>query len=241
VSKVATRAGDSETAPAADDNASSDPDISEALRRQTALRDQVDITNILVATPELVAGLDVSYEVGTRRVAAAAVVMESRTLEVREVSIAHGEANFPYVPGLLAFREVPILLRVLEKLACRPEVLVCDGYGIAHPRRFGLACHIGVLTGLPSFGVAKSPFIGTFAEPGSKRGEWSPLSEGDENLGRVLRTQTDIRPVFVSVGHRIGLDQATELTLMLSRRYRIPEAIRKADFLSREALRNSRD
>jgi len=190
-----------------------------------------------LAPPKLVAGLDVSYEIGTDRVAAAAVVIELRTLEVMETAIAHGEATFPYVPGLLAFREVPILLEVLGKLVSRPEVLVCDGYGIAHPRRFGLACHMGVLTGLPSFGVAKSPFTATFADPGLRRGDWSPLVDGGEILGRVVRTQSGVKPVFVSVGHRINLDQATDLTLRLSRQYRIPEAIRKADFLSREALR----
>jgi len=216
-------------------------DVAEAVRRQVALRSRVDTASSLAGPPKLVAGLDVSYEIGTQRVAAAAVVIELQTFEVRESAIAHGEVTFPYVPGLLAFREVPILQEVLGKLVCRPEVLVCDGYGIAHPRRFGLACHVGVLTGLPSFGVAKSPFTATFVEPGPRRGDWSPLSEGGEILGRVLRTQSEIRPVFVSVGHRIGLDQATDLTLTLSREYRIPEAIRKADSLSREALRKTRE
>lgn len=239
MSKVASVIDQSGSGPSAVDDASLD--IAQAARRQVVLRSQVDITNRLVVPPKLVAGLDVSYQSGTRRVAAAAVVMESQTLAVREVSIAHGEVSFPYVPGLLAFREAPILLEVLEKLVCRPEVLVCDGYGIAHPRRFGLACHIGVLTGLPSFGVAKSPFTGTFVEPGPRRGDWSVLSEDSEMLGRVLRTQAGIRPVFVSVGHRIGLDQATDLTLTLSPRYRIPEPTRKADFFSREALRNNRE
>jgi deoxyribonuclease V len=215
-------------------------EIAEAVCRQVALRGQVDLTNSLVTPPKLVAGLDVSYEIGTQRVAAAVVVMELQTLEVREAAIAQGEVTFPYVPGLLAFREAPILQEALGKLECRPEVLVCDGYGIAHPRRFGLACHVGVLTELPSFGVAKSPFTATFADPEPRRGDWSPLSEGGEILGRVLRTQTGIRPVFVSVGHRIGLDQASDLTLTLSRQYRIPEAIRKADLLSREALRKPR-
>jgi len=147
-------------------------DIAEAVRRQVALRSQVDLTNCLVTAPKLIAGLDVSYEIGSLRVAAAVVVMELQTFAVRESVIAHGEAKFPYVPGLLAFREVPIIQEVLGKLVCRPEVLICDGYGIAHPRRFGLACHVGVLTGLPSFGVAKSPFTATFEEPGPRRGDW---------------------------------------------------------------------
>jgi len=241
VSTVASESEDPGTGLGADGNVSSAPDISEALRQQMALRSKVDIANSLATMPELVAGLDVSYEAGTRRVAAVAIVMESRTLEVREISVVHGDVHFPYVPGLLAFREVPILLEALENLACQPDVLVCDGYGIAHPRRFGLASHMGVLTGLPSFGVAKSPFVGTFSEPGERRGGWSPLAEDGETLGRVLRTQTGIRPVFVSVGHRISLDQATDLTLTLSRRYRIPEATRQADILSREALRKLRE
>ncbi|BFU41829.1 endonuclease V [Krasilnikovia sp. MM14-A1004] len=215
-------------------------DPADAERIQASLRDRLDLTDRLAVMPASVVGLDVSYEVGSPRVAAAAVVIDVATLEVRESAIAHGEAAFPYVPGLLAFREVPILLDALGMLATRPEVLICDGYGIAHPRRFGLACHLGVLTGLPSFGVAKTAFTAGFLEPGQQRGDWSPLVEGEEVLGRALRTQTGIKPVFVSVGHRVGLDQATELTLALSGRFRIPEATRKADFFSREALRNTR-
>jgi deoxyribonuclease V len=114
---------------------------------------------------------------------------------------------------------------------------VCDGYGIAHPRRFGLACHIGVLTGLPSFGVAKTPFRATSDEPGPARGAWSPLVEDGEVLGRAVRTQAGVKPVFVSVGHRIALDRATELTLRLSPRFRLPETTRQADARSRAALR----
>jgi deoxyribonuclease V len=216
-------------------------DVAEAERIQDRLRRRLDLTNSLSVAPSAAVGLDVSYEDGTQQVAAAAVVVDVVTLDVKEVAIAHGEAAFPYAPGLLAFREVPILLEALGKLVSRPEVLVCDGYGLAHPRRFGLACHLGVLTGLPSFGVAKTSFIGTYAEPGVHRGAWSPLVEGEEVLGRVLRTQTGTKPVFVSVGHRIGLAEATALTLGLSRRYRLPETTRKADSLSRGALRGRTD
>ncbi len=187
--------------------------------------------------PSLAAGLDVSYDRNSDRIAAAAVVVDVATLEIRETAIVHGEVSFPYIPGFLAFREVPILLAALERLAVRPDVLVCDGYGIAHPRRFGLACHIGVLTDLPSFGVAKTPFRATAAAPGRQRGAWSPLTEDDEVLGRAVRTQTGVKPVFVSVGHRIALDRATDLTLRLSTRFRLPETTRQADSLSRAALR----
>ena len=201
------------------------------------MRGRVDLTGGPVAAPRLVAGLDVSYQKDSSRVAAAAVLVDLATLELRESVVVHGEAAFPYVPGLLAFREVPILTEALGRLVGRPDVLVCDGYGIAHPRRFGLACHMGVETGLPAFGVAKTPFTVTYDEPGRRRGDWSPLRDGDEVLGRVLRTQTDVKPVFVSVGHRIEIDAATELTLRLCNRYRLPEAIRAADHLSRQALR----
>lgn len=213
--------------------------VAEAQRLQRELSGRVDLTTGLPGAPGIVAGLDVSYEVGTRQVAAAAVSLAMPTLEVRESVVVTGEVTFPYVPGLLAFREAPFLLAALDRLTTRPDVLVCDGYGIAHPRRFGLACHVGVLADLPTFGVAKTAFTATFEEPGKSRGAWSPLFDGDEILGRVVRTQTGVKPVFVSVGHRISLDEATGLTLALCDRYRIPEAIRKADQVSRESLRQS--
>ncbi len=212
--------------------------VEEAERLQETLRRQVDLATGLPHPPKTIAGLDVSYEVGTQRVAAAAVLLDAVTLEIIESAVIFGEVTFPYVPGLLAFREVPFLLAALEKLAGSPDVLVCDGYGIAHPRRFGLACHLGVRTGLPAFGVAKTAFLARFAAPGSARGEWSPLTDGADTVGRAVRTQTGVKPVFVSVGHRIDIDQATDLTLSMSR-YRIPEATRMADHLSREALRGA--
>jgi len=168
---------------------------------------------------------------------AAAVVLELETLTVVEVALVEGEADVAYVPGSLALREAPLLLRALQKLKNQPEVLVCDGYGIAHPRRFGLACHMGAETGLPSFGVAKTPFIATFFEPGPERGDWSDLLDGDEIVGRALRTRTGVKPVFVSVGQGIDIEEATELTLAMCPKYRQPECIREADSRSRAALR----
>ena len=177
-----------------------------------------------------------SYETGTNRAVAAAVTLELATLKVLETSLFAGEVDFPYVSGFLAFREVPILLEALQKLTGRPEVLVCDGYGVAHPRRFGLACHVGVATGLPTFGVAKTPFMATFSEPGPERGAWTELTDAGEVVGRALRTRAGVKPVFVSVGHGIGLDEATDLTLAMCPRYRQPECIREADSRSRAAL-----
>lgn len=212
-----------------------DPD--EAEQVQLELRKQLDLTSTLSAPPTTVAGLDVTYEAGSTRVAAAVVVLEAATLEVVEESLVVGTVSFPYIPGLLAFREVPPLLEALAKLSHTPDVLVCDGYGIAHPRRFGLACHMGVSTGLPSFGVAKTSFTAQFDPPGPDRGDWSALMDGADVVGRALRTQRGVKPVFVSVGHRIGLADATSLTLALSPRYRLPETTRRADSLSRAALR----
>ncbi len=211
--------------------------VAEAERIQEQLRRRLDLHNHLPGAPRLVAGVDVSYAKSSPRVTAAAVVLDLAAGVEVESAVVPGEVTFPYVPGLLAFREVPILLTALDRLAARPDVVVCDGYGIAHPRRFGLACHLGVVTGLPTFGVAKTPFVAGYDEPGECRGDWSPLRAGDEVLGRVLRTQTGVKSVFVSVGHRTSLDQATALTLALTPRYRLPEVIRRADFLSRIALR----
>lgn len=204
---------------------------------QARLRERVDLVSRLGQRPQTVTGVDVSYDTGSDRVVAAAVTLRLATLEVLEESLVDGVADVPYLPGFLAFREVPILMRALEKLASPPEVLVCDGYGIAHPRRFGLACHMGVVTGTPTFGVAKTPFMATFSEPGPERGEWSELLDGGEAVGRAVRTQAGIKPVFVSVGHRIGIDEATDLTLAMCPKFRQPECIRQADSRSRAALR----
>ncbi|MBL7494081.1 endonuclease V [Frankia sp. AgB1.9] len=200
------------------------------------MRGLVDLENSARIPPRTVAGLDVSYLKDSDLLAAAVVVLDFETLAVRESAVVHGRVKFPYVPGLLAFREVPALLSAFERLTAAPDVLVCDGYGLAHPRRFGLACHIGVATGLPTFGVAKTSFTARFGEPGAERGAWSPLVDQGDVVGRALRTQDRTRPVFVSVGHRVGLGDAAEMTLAMCRGFRQPEAIRRADALSRAAL-----
>ncbi|MCA2190399.1 endonuclease V [Nonomuraea cavernae] len=180
----------------------------------------------------LVAGLDVHYH-GDDELTAAVVVLDSGTLSVVEQVTVHGRTTFPYVPGLFAFRELPALVEALERLTVTPDLLVCDGYGLAHPRGFGLACHLGVLTGLPSLGVAKTPFVGTHTTPGRERGSWTPIVLGDSTVGRALRTQRAIKPVYVSPGHRIDLDTVTDQVLRLAPRFRLPDPIRKADHLAR--------
>ncbi|MGK5530600.1 endonuclease V [Streptomyces sp. URMC 129] len=185
-----------------------------------------------------VAGVDVTYDDGSDRLVAAAVVLDAGSLEVVEEVTVAGRAAFPYVPGLLAFREVPSVLAALEKLRTTPDLLVCDGYGVAHPRRAGLAVHLGVVTGLPCFGVAKSPFLFRYDEPGPERGAVSPLTDDDGDVvGRAVRTRAGVRPVFVSVGGGVSLDNACAHTLRLAPRYRLPETTRRADHLSREVLR----
>ncbi|GAB3134240.1 endonuclease V [Amycolatopsis stemonae] len=208
----------------------------QALAVQERLRGRVDLTDDGPELPPTVTGLDVAYdEDGV--IAAAAVTLETAGLTVVEERTHRARAVFPYEPGLFAFRELPPLLAALERLDREPDVLVCDGHGLAHPRRFGLACHLGVLTGLRAFGVGKTRFVGTHDAPGAARGSSAPLVDAGEVVGSVLRTQDGVKPVYVSAGHRIGLAHACRLTLALTPRYRLPETTRRADRLCRAALR----
>jgi deoxyribonuclease V len=186
-----------------------------------------------------VTGVDVAYDDERDVVVAAAVVLDAATLDVVAEATAVGQVSFPYVPGLLAFREIPTVLAALDALPCAPGLVVCDGYGLAHPRRFGLASHLGVLTGLPTIGVAKNPFTFSYDDPGARRGSASPLLAGDEEVGRALRTRDGTKPVFVSVGHRVSLDTACAHTLALTPEYRLPESTRRADSLCRRALKET--
>jgi deoxyribonuclease V len=186
-----------------------------------------------------VTGVDVAYDDERDVVVAAAVVLDAATLDVVAEATAVGRVSFPYVPGLLAFREIPTVLAALEALPCPPGLVVCDGYGRAHPRRFGLASHLGVLTGLPTIGVAKNPFTFSYEEPGVRRGSSAPLLAGTDEVGRALRTQHGIKPVFVSVGHRVDLANACAHTLALTPKYRLPESTRRADALCRRALQEA--
>ncbi|MGW3850761.1 endonuclease V [Streptomyces fagopyri] len=197
-----------------------------------------------------VTGVDVAYDDERDLVVAAAVVLDAVSLQVVAEATAVGQVSFPYIPGMLAFREIPTVLAALDALPCPPGLVVCDGYGLAHPRRFGLASHLGVLTGLPTIGVAKNPFTFAYQEPGAPRGSASPLladadADADETgrapaeaveVGRALRTRDGVKPVFVSVGHRVSLDNACAHTLALTPEYRLPETTRRADSLCRRAL-----
>ncbi|OUC93545.1 endonuclease V [Streptosporangium minutum] len=208
--------------------------ILEAEAIQDGLRPLLDLTGPGPRAPATVAGVDVAYD--GERLAAAVAVLDGRTLEVVEQVTVGGRVAFDYVPGLLAFREVPALLEALERLTVIPDLVVCDGYGLAHPRRFGLACHLGVLTGLPTIGVGKTAFVGSYPDPAPERGSWTDLTLDGDVVGRVLRTRHGVKPVFVSVGHRVDLDTACHNVLALTPRYRLPETTRVSDRLSRLAL-----
>lgn len=178
-----------------------------------------------------VAGVDASYrEIGR----AAIAVFSFPDLALIEQVTATREVTFPYVPGLLAFREAPVVLAALERLRLRPDLLMFDAQGYAHPRRLGLARHLGAYLDQPSIGCAKSRLIGAYDETGQDAGAWSPLMDGGEEIGRVVRTKARTNPLFVSVGYRITLPLAVEVVLRCTRGYRLPEPTRIADRLTKQ-------
>ena len=179
-----------------------------------------------------VAGIDVA-PCGEGMQKAAAAVLSFPALDLIEIATVRAEVRFPYIPGLLSFREMEAALAALQRLRIRPDLLLCDGHGLAHPRRFGLACHLGVLANRPAIGVAKSRLIGTYADPAPERGRWTPLIDAGDIIGAVLRTRTAVRPVYVSIGHRVSLETAMRFTLACTGRFRLPETTRAADRLSR--------
>ncbi len=179
-----------------------------------------------------VAGVDVGFRDRGRLTVAAVVVLSYPALEPLEAARAECPTRMPYIPGLLSFREVPAAMLALRQLRQQPDVLLCDGQGIAHPRRFGLACHLGLLAGLPAVGVAKSRLTGHHEPLPEERGAWCPLREGEEILGAVLRSRTGVRPIFVSPGHRITLTQALQLVMGCVTRFRLPETTRCAHRLA---------
>lgn len=184
---------------------------------------------------ETIAGIDVAFPYGGKVTRAAVQVLSFPALDTIETSVIEEPTRFPYIPGLLSFREAPGILAALAGLKTHPDLLMFDGHGLAHPRRFGIACHVGLLTDTPAIGVAKSRLTGAHEEPGTKKGSRTQLSDGDEEIGTVLRTRERVRPVYVSVGHRIALDTAVEITLACATRFRLPEPTRLADKLSKQA------
>lgn len=182
--------------------------------------------------PRLIAGIDLALpkDAAGRVVGRAAlVVLGFPDLQVVEQQVVEQPISFPYVPGLLSFREAPLGLAAFEELGQPPDVLIVDGQGLAHPRRFGIACHLGLLLDVPSIGCAKSILIGEAEEPGPRPGDWTPLVHRGETIGAALRTRAGVRPVYVSIGHRVSLPTAIELVLRCGRGYRLPEPTHLAD------------
>lgn len=208
-----------------------DGDVAAARRLQTALAAKVRLEDDF---PPLrrVAGVDVGFEEGGAITRAAAVLIDSHTLAPIAEVVARQPTRMPYIPGLLSFRELPTLLQALSQLPETPDLIFVDGHGVAHPRRLGIAAHLGVVTGMPTIGVAKSILVGTHGEVGPHRGDRQPLTYRGEVIGCVLRSKDRIRPLIVSPGHRVGMASAPELVLAHATRYRLPEPTRLADRLA---------
>ena len=212
----------------------------EAKAIQLKLRGQLDLTSVPERI-ETIAGVDVSYDKGSDVLYAAVVVLRVPDLQGLEVASSVAWAAFPYIPGLLSFRESPAVLQAWSKLTLKPDCVICDGQGLAHPRRFGIACHLGLLLDTPSIGCAKSLLVGEYKPPGPKRGAFEYLSHRGEVVGAVLRTKEGVEPVFVSQGHKISLEKAVEVVLACSTRYRLPEPTRQADLLVNDLRRSGKE
>jgi deoxyribonuclease V len=159
-------------------------------------------------------------------------VLNLADLQMVDSAVVRQPTNFPYIPGFLSFREVPAILEALSQLKTPPDLLLCDGQGIAHPRRLGLACHLGLLSNLPAIGVAKARLIGRYEPLAEEKGSRQPLWDKGEIVGVVLRTRTNTKPLYISVGHRVSLETAVHYTLLCTPKYRLPETTRQAHRLA---------
>ena len=207
------------------------------LSEQSAIQLQIDLSKNVITNdqfwvePKLVAGVDVAYSNEKNDLFAGIVTIDSTNFKVVEKHTAIDVARFPYTPGLFSFRELPSIISALGKLRIEPDLIVCDSQGIAHPRRFGLASHLGVLFDIPTIGCAKTRYIGEYSKIPTKRGEQTPLIDESETVGAVLCTQNDVKPVFVSVGHKVSIETACNWILKLAPDYRLPETTRLSNEL----------
>ena len=202
-----------------------------AIALQKALAERIERYDRL-GDIHLLAGVDVGLEDAGQTTRAAVAVLDSATLTVVDQAVARRPTSFPYIPGLLSFREIPAVLEAFAALHRAPDLLLVDGQGIAHPRRIGIASHLGLLLDLPSIGVGKSRLVGKAEEPGRDKGCWTPLMDKGETIGAVLRSRTGIAPLYISIGHRVCLDTALAWTQRALTRYRLPETTRAAHRLA---------
>ncbi len=211
-------------------------DSQEAVRIQRELAGRVSLTPFS-SRYRHVAGADIAYSKADNTLFAAVVVLQYPSGEQVFSVSAKGQATFPYVPGLLSFREAPLLLQIFRELPMVSDVVIFDGQGLAHPRGFGLACHMGLFLNKPSIGCAKSRLIGEYNEPGPVKGSMTPLTIKDKVVGAVVRTRDNVKPVFVSPGHKVSTESAARIVLETCRGYRLPEPTRLAHILSQKAKR----
>ena len=208
----------------------------EAMRLQESLRERVELQDRF-GEIRFVAGADMAFDPETEVAFAGVIVYRFPGLEEVERRMARRKLRFPYVPGLLSFRESPVLLAAFARLRTEPDLILIDGHGRAHPRRFGIACHIGILFDKPTIGCAKSLLVGEHQEPGKKAGSTTPLMLEGERIGVVLRTRDDVRPIYVTTGHRVSLDSAVRLVKQCVDGFRIPKPTREADHYVRDLRR----
>lgn len=208
--------------------------ITEAGEIQETLRKKVKIT-LLKKTPKYIAAVDAAF-FGNKVIGVTCLYKYPEFTHIEDVSVT-ARSKFPYNPGYLAFREGPAIIEAIKKLKQKPDLILFDGQGIAHPKSLGIASHVGVLLDIPTIGCAKSRLIGEYTELGMKKGQWSTLKYKGKIVGAVLRTRDNVKPVFVSPGHKIDLKNSIEIVLKCTGKYRIPEPIRRADFISKKIKR----
>ncbi|MBU4128486.1 deoxyribonuclease V [bacterium] len=202
----------------------------EAIKLQEELKEKI-ILKKGFSEIKRIAGADISFSKKSNRAYSAVIIFSFPELEILEEQHTIGNLSFPYIPGLLTFREGPLLIEAFKKIKIKPDVIIFDGHGIAHPKRLGLATHMGILLDKPTIGCAKSKLIGTYREPERKKGSYSLLKDDGEIIGAALRTRENVSPVFISPGHRIDLKGSIEIVLECLRGYRLPEPTRQAHLL----------
>ena len=211
-----------------------DVDVQRAVQIQETLRQQLILKNVF-SKIKTIGGADVSYSNGDHLVGTI-VVFSYPDLKQVESSSVRGKTPFRYIPGLLAFREGPILIKAFQKLKANPDVMLFEGQGIAHPKGFGMASHLGLWLDIPSIGCTKTPLVATDITVGTSKGQWQPILKDGVEVGAVVRTKTNVKPVFVSPGHKIDLATSIQIILETSRDARLPEPLRRADAVSRQLL-----
>ena len=215
------------------------------LSPKDAKRIQLELAQNVICENEVgqinyVAGIDVGFDLKRNISKAAIAILSYPNLNFIESTKAELETVFPYIPGLLSFREVPVIIEALKKINQIPDAILCDGQGIAHPRRFGLACHIGVVTGIPTIGVAKSRLSGKYKSLGLEKGSTAPLKDKDENIGSVIRSRKNVKPLFISIGHKLDLEKCLKIVWNCITKYRLPETTRWAHRLASEPYNRRR-